>query len=135
MNLGTDALAALPALQSAAESMMLDTCTISSETQGAFDTTAGTYPTTSTVIYTGKCQIKVGTRAALGAEAAGQLLLTLDAVVKVPLTGTETVGKGHIVQVTASVTDPALVGFRARITGPFAQTFATCRRFTVEVIV
>lgn len=47
--------------------------------------------------------------------------------------GTVGVLTDDVVECTASVHDPALVGRRARITGPAVKSIATARRFNVEI--
>jgi hypothetical protein len=130
------ALSAIARGRASVEAQMTDTCQIGTETKGAvLDETTDEYQTVFTVLYDGPCLFRAGVRLGNEVDAAGQPLFVQNAVVKVPIEGTETLGKkGNIVVVTGSQTDPGLVGTRARVTGPFAQTYATSRRLPVVVV-
>lgn len=101
----------------------------------------GLYDVTFESAYEGPCEFKASETVASEIDAAGQLLVEKDATLKLPVgpdgrivTGSsDAVGKDMVVIVLTSVNDPALVGTRARVTSPFASSYATARRFPVEV--
>jgi hypothetical protein len=115
------------------ESQMTDTCQIGVESESTLDETTDEYTSTFTVLYDGPCLFRAGVRLGNEVDVVGQDLFLQNAVVKVPIEGTETLGKDNIVIITGSLTDPGIVGTRARVTGPFAQTYATSRRLPVVV--
>jgi hypothetical protein len=136
VTLGSDLTAALPELREAAESMMTDACRIAesggnrtlNEATGKYDTAGPVY------IYAGRCQIKWGGTAPRDVDAAGQSLVESAAVVKLPMAASADVRVGDELEVTASASDPALSGMRFRIAGSFQQTYATARRFPIELV-
>jgi hypothetical protein len=127
-----------------AEELMTDTCTIGHERESdtEIDPDTGQYAMViDEVVYSGPCQFKAGTTAATEINAAGQLLVEQDATVKLPVGehpaitsgSSAAVEKNMTVVVLASATDPAMVGTRARIQGPFASSYTTARRFPAEI--
>lgn len=127
------ALSAIARGRAYVEAQMTDTCQIGVESDGVLDETTDEYGVIFTVLYEGPCLFRAGVRLGNEVDAAGQGLFLQNAVVKVPIEGTEMLGKGNVVILTGSATDPGIVGVRARVTGPFAQTYATSRRLPVVV--
>jgi hypothetical protein len=116
------------------ERQMTDMCVVGVETPGdVLNEETGQYEPSFTATYTGSCRFKAGTTAAGEIDAAGQLLVEKDAVLKLPVTTSGGVKKDMVVKITASLTDPALVGTTARIKGPAVGSYTTARRFSVEV--
>jgi hypothetical protein len=116
--------------------MMTDSCRIA-ESGGSrvLNEATGKYDVSGPVfIYAGRCQIKWGGTAPRAVDAAGQALVESAAVVKLPMAASADVRVGDLLEVTDSATDPALPGMRFRVTGPFQQTYATARRFPIEVV-
>jgi len=98
------------------------------------DPNTGQYVYTSDVVYEGPCEFKQGGTQAANVESAGQLLTAQDSILKLPVKGTENVEAGDVWECTANPLDEALVGLKATLKPGGAQTFATSRRFVVEVI-
>jgi hypothetical protein len=129
------ALSAIARGRAYVEAQMTDTCQIGTEAKGTvLNEQTDEYDTVFTVLYDGPCLFRAGVRLGAEMESAEQLLFVQNAVVKVPIEGTEMLGKDNTVVITGSQTDPGLVGTRARVTGPFAQTYATSRRLPVVVV-
>lgn len=113
---------------------MVDTCVIRRVTGQATDPETGVVTPTVAQVYTGKCKIQESSGFAGSGRVpdAGEHTYTLLAyVLHLPMSATAP-GEGDLVEITASVLDPALVGREYRIAKEFAKTFATARRLEVE---
>jgi hypothetical protein len=117
-----------------AEELMTDSCVAGTEVRSSqANQTTGKYELVFTALYTGPCQFKAGTTGVGEIDAQGQLLIEQDSVIKFPIATSGMLGKNHVVYMTGSETDPALIGVKARIKGPFTASSTTARRFAVEV--
>jgi hypothetical protein len=117
-----------------AEARMTDTCQIGTvSTDAVLNEETGEYESTFTPVYDGICEFKAPTTAAGEINAAGQLLVEQDAILKLPVATSTDVAKDMEVRVTGSLTDPGLPGTVARIKGPAVGSYTTARRFSVEV--
>jgi hypothetical protein len=116
------------------ERQMTDRCQVGTESSDRIlNEETGEYETVFTPVYDGICRFKAGDTQAGEIDAAGQLLVEQDAILKLPVTTSTAVRKNMVVKVTASLSDPGLVGVRARVKGPFASSYTTARRFPVEI--
>lgn len=116
-----------------AEALMESACTITRKTGETVDASGANVPTLLT-IYEGKCRLRMDTRRADEIVAAGQTLARQHPTLALPVNG---LGSGNVLPddiatFTVNLLDPALVGKSVRVTGIFAQTHATARRFPVE---
>lgn len=117
--------------QAAAESLMLDACTVQRVTGTTEDANGVVTPTYSTV-YTGKFKLQASSEQFPSTPQAGQRVWTLiTAYAHFPLTATADVD--DVLTVTASV-DPANVGRQFRVTANGRKTFATAFRLSVQEI-
>jgi len=115
--------------RTAAERIMLDTCTIRRKTGTAFDETTGRYTDTTTTVYTGKCKLQ--DRIIQGeSEAGGREVITLSSVLHLPVPVTA-VQVDDVAEVTASQ-DPAAVGRKLRVAQVHYKSYATARQLQVE---
>lgn len=113
---------------------MVDTCTIARTTaQGAFDRATGDYgaPTTA-VVYSGACRVKPRDNQDHVVQVGEQPLSLWPFVVSVPISVTD-VDVDHVVTITASALDPALVGTQMRVRQVIRGSFVTARRLGCEV--
>ncbi|WP_147305307.1 DUF6093 family protein [Subtercola boreus] len=118
-----------------AQSLMPDTCDIGFDTPGTvLDDATGGYGSTFTPVYSGPCEYMAPHRLGSDVDAAGQILTDQNAILKLPVMTSLGVKKNMVAIITAARNDPALVGTRCRITGPFAGSYVTARRFPVEVV-
>lgn len=120
--------------RSAAEKLMVDTCTIShpGEGQGPWnEADMGYDPPPPDVFYTGRCRVQLSAAMANTPEAGERVLVVQRATVAVPMSVTG-VRVGDTITVTASEHDPDLVGNTYRVRSLFAKTHATARRLEVE---
>lgn len=117
------------------EALMTSACTITrGDATPVLNETTGHYDVTSTTIYTGPCKIRFVSTVVSEADAQAQLLVEQNAILSLPIVGSETVDVDDLATITSSYMDGALVGKVFRITGIHAQSFATARRLTVEII-
>lgn len=117
----------------AAESLMVDACTIRRKTGETTDTdTAAVTPTYAT-LYTGKCRIQQVGGIARPTQAGEQTdwMLRLDLQLPMSVTGLKV---SDVVAVTASVRDPDLPGRVFTIRGLAHKTDATARRVQIEEV-
>lgn len=116
-----------------AEALMESVCVITRKTGETVDASGANVPTLVT-IYTGKCRLRMDTRRADEIVAAGQMLARQHPILGLPVgaLGSGNVLPDDIATFTINPLDPALVGKSVRVTGIFAQTHATARRFPVE---
>lgn len=117
--------------RSIAESMMVDSCTVSGGSAPVFNEETLEYETVAEVTYEGPCRIRFANAAVQDVEAAGQLLIAQRATLSLPIATSGDVAEGHVVTITACQNDPALLGRTFRVEGGHHQTFATARRFPI----
>lgn len=137
MSLGYDVAAALPALRAQAESLHTDTFTIYRKT-GATTTAPVTLeevPVFSTVLtgVLGKFQFEQGGAQPREANVPGMTVTETSMSWHTSLSTLGVLTDDEVAcTAVGPVSDPALVGMRMRIAGPFLKSLATARRFYVE---
>lgn len=125
----------LAAGRARAEARMTDTCQVGVEARSTvLNESTGEYGVTFTVVYDGPCEFRAGVRFGTDVDAASQLLTLQNSVLKLPVGTSAAVSKNMVAVISSSATDAGLVGTRARITGPFTDSYSTARRFQVEVV-
>lgn len=128
------ATAALLRGRAKAESLMLDTCTITRVTGEATDSETGdTTPTTSTV-YSGACKVQRGGATSGNPRELGEAsiqLMSLELHLPTSATGVQV---DDVAIITASTLDPDLVNRRLTLRSTSHKTFLTARRFQVEEV-
>lgn len=133
MTLADDILAALPYLREEAKSMMLSTCRVGVLEESVDPVTLQTTVAVTEVHYEGPCKVRFPGNTVSESDLASQLVAQQLAVVSIPV-GTEDIRTGDGGVILENPLDPSLVGMKFRISGDHTQTFATARRFPVEVI-
>lgn len=114
---------------------MVDSCAITrGDAVPVLDEVTGEYTPTSETVYAGKCKLKAGGTQARDVDLAAQALVVQSLVLHLPVAGSEGVTVGDTVTVTSSALDPGLVGNTYRVNAPYAQSFATARRFPIEEV-
>jgi len=130
MDLGYDMQQALPGLRAAAESRMVDKCTVSSVERTWNESTAN-YTDTLTTVYAGVCEVRSENVEATNADSQGRFVTVVRRTLKLPVVGSELVREGHRVRIDACVNDPGLVG-NAYVVGAFTGgSFLTARRLPI----
>lgn len=135
LNLESLAAYAVAAGRDAAESLMVDACTITRPSTGApvVNNNDGTLtPQPPVVVYTGKCRVQLPDTMDKPAETGGEYLSTQSALVSVPVVGTEAVTVGDRVTVTSSTLDVDLTGVDYVVRGLHRKSHATARRLRCE---
>lgn len=144
--LGDDIAQALPYLRAQAESLMIDTCTISrpGAGKGQFNEATGKYDAPARVTiygpgvepHRGKCQLVIQsvTNASSSSNAGDRTAVVQGDVLKLPVDGTGTVSIGDVAKIVTSPTDPDLVDREFTVTGRRAMTHATARPLPVKEV-
>ncbi len=120
--------------RTAAESLMVDSCTISRAGAGepVYNpvTDTYTYPAAASV-YSGKCRVKPANVADTDDEAGETVVGVRRFVVSLPMSVTA-VRRDDVVTVTTSALDPGLAGTRFRVLGAVKGSQVTARRLACE---
>lgn len=128
----------VPALmrgRAAAESLMVDACTIAHTTGESTNDDTGVVTPTTSAVYTGRCRIQ---QSQLGADSVpadpGDAYVRLVAFeLQVPMSVTG-IRVHDVATITASALDPDLVGRKFVILGLAHKTHATARRMQVQEV-
>lgn len=136
MTLGAELLAVLPEMRAAAESRMVDTCRVrASDAQTVWNETSQSYDEIPAVFsYEGPCLIKYGATQPRRLDAVGKAFIEQQVELQLPVLSSTAVAPGHVVVMLSAATDPGLVGREFHISGTFAQTYATSRRFPISEV-
>lgn len=121
---------ALRSGRAAAERLMTDTCTLARPGDLIDDITG---ETALVPVYTGLCKVQSYQAYERNPEAGGAVLTVQRYRVDLPVSVQPR--PGDVVTITASPTDPHLVGNVYRVTAPFNKTYATAARCFVDEVV
>lgn len=135
-DLGADIAAALPELRAAAESKMVDSCTIVAITATGDPDPVTSLPSEERItIYAGKCEYRAADTQAQSVESGGRQFVQQGAVLKIPVNapGSAAVAVGNVATVTLAMNDPTAAPVVVTVVGTHRQTYATARRLPVEV--
>lgn len=114
-----------------AEGRMLDTCTIRRVTGDFLDESTMVRTPTYVQVYAGPCRV-VDVEAVVRTPEAGGATVTVHRVrLDIPVTATG-VRRNDQVEITGSVTRPAVAGMAARVVSLPADTQTTAQRISVE---
>jgi hypothetical protein len=118
----------------AAERLMTSTCVINRVTEGEWSDAVLDYADITTAVYAGPCRLKFTPHRVITQDAQGQILTEQQLLLYLPIDGSPSgdVRADDRVTVTDGGPDPTLTGRTFRVTGLFAQTYATARRLPVE---
>lgn len=114
----------------AAESLMIDTCTVSPVT-GVDESTGA--PTLGAAVYTGRCKVQASQAQEANPEAGGATYTVQRYAVHVPV-GAFVPVVGQVVTLTAVPLDPLLVGRAFRVVALLHKSLATAYRLAVEEV-
>jgi hypothetical protein len=116
------------------ERLMTSTCRVErSGGEPVFDDVTGEYVPSASVIYEGACKVRFISAVVGEVNSESQLLVEQDAILSLPIEGSELVKPDDVATITASRLDAALLGKKFRVKGGHAQTSATARRLPVEL--
>jgi hypothetical protein len=121
--------------RAAAESLMVDTCTITRTTGESTNEDTGVVTPTTSTVYTGRCRVQ---QSQLGADSTpsdpGEVYVRLVAFeVQLPMS-VEGLRVQDVITITASALDPDLVNRSFNVLGLAHKTHATARRIQVQEI-
>lgn len=122
----------------AAESLMVDTCTIKrpdpEAEPGQMDPDTMQYPATDLItVYTGPCRVQVRAVTAtpkdvtVGERVGGEQTSEL----QLPVVGSEDVAVNDVVTIVTAANDASMVGRTYTVTGRHEKTHATARRLAL----
>ncbi|MEQ4566181.1 DUF6093 family protein [Paenarthrobacter sp. CAP02] len=119
--------------RTAAESLMLDTCTVHRPGELVTDGDGNVTPSL-TLLYTGPCKIQQTLAQSSNPEAGGHQYTVQDTRWDTPVAA-GVFAVDDVVTVTEAILDPQLTGRVFRVTEPFHKTGATAQRTRVEEVV
>lgn len=123
----------VPFLREQAESLMLDTCTITRPGAPVTDPATGDVTNTPVTVYTGKCKVQ-SKDAALSTPEAGEATFTIvSRQVHIPANAAD-VKDGDVVTITASRLNAFTVGKQYRVEGFTPDSFDTAARMPVKEV-
>lgn len=115
-----------------AESEMREKCRITRPGEKVWNPTTLQYDTPTTVVYAGKCKLRLGAVRVRRGQAAGQVFAEQSATVSLPVTRSSGIRKDDRVEVTESADDPEMVGVVVWVDANRAMSNSTARRFPVR---
>ena len=133
MALIDDILSELPVFRAAAESLMVDECTITRPGDPVTDPDTGDVTNTTTEVYTGKCKVQSKDSATANPEAGGAVFTVVSRQVHIPANAAD-VQDGDVVTITASLLNLFTVGKQYRVSGFTPDSFDTAFRLPVKEI-
>ena len=131
MSLAADLSAALPSLQVAAESLMVDACIIERPGEPVTDPETGVVSPSHTLVYEGRCKLQQTLAQSSSREAGGAVYTTQDTRLDIPV-GVGPVRVGDWVTMVSGAHNPDIAGTRFRVMGPFEKSWQTAQRLRVE---
>jgi hypothetical protein len=117
----------------AAESLMLDTCTITRLGEPVFSEATGQFTSTSTEVYAGKCKVQSKDSATAKPEVGEHTFTVVSRQVHIPANAAD-VRDGDVVTITASRLNAFTVGKQYRVSGFTPDTFDTAFRLPVKEV-
>lgn len=117
-----------------AEALMESACVISRDTGATtIDPDTGVETPSLTMVYTGKCRLRMPSQTDRRIEAAGQALSRQAPELSIPIgaLGSADVRTSDIATITTPLDSLIVI---ARISGLHSQTHSTARRFPVELV-
>lgn len=131
MSLVDDLLRALPVFRSEAESLMVDTCTITRPGEPVTDPETGNVTNGTVQVYAGRCKVQSKDSATATPDAAGATFTVVSRQVHIPANAAD-VKDGDVVTITASLLNAFTVGKQYRVEGFTPDTFDTAARLPVK---
>jgi hypothetical protein len=128
-----DILRALPVFRAEAESLMLDTCTITRPGEPVTDPDTGDVTNSAETVYAGKCKVQSKDSATSSPEAGEHTFTVVSRQVHIPANAAD-VRDGDVVTITASRLNAFTVGKQYRVSGFTPDTFDTAARLPVKEI-
>lgn len=136
---GATVTGGLPEMRAMAESLMVDTVTVSyvdPDAEPVQNPETGSTEPVYAQRFTSKCKIQTRNLQARAEEVGGRTATTVSVELHLPI-GAPAVEVGDVCEVTAvgSLSDIQLLGRKFKVVAPVAKTFATARRLEVTEVV
>lgn len=122
---------ALAGFRAQAESLMVDTCTITRPGEPTTDPDTGEVVTPAPVVYAGRCKVQAGAVQERTDDVGQSVQTTQRYAVHVPV-GAYEPAVGDVVTITIATQDANLVGRRHRVTALLHKSLATAYRLAVD---
>jgi hypothetical protein len=122
-------------LRRIAETLMVDTCTITREGtgRGPFNAETGTYaPPERVEVYTGKCRVQIQSMNVAVSNAGDRVGVVQQAEWQGPVIGTEGVAVDDVIRIDVAVNDAALEGRELTVASLHTKSYATSRRLMIR---
>ena len=132
--LGEEIAQILPEMRAHAESLMVASCVIERRTGRVLDEVTLEYVDTWTLVYAGRCRVKVVQTQPRDPSPGGRTFIVTDALVQLPVQDVDFADNDRVT-VTASTFDPVLVGVVLTVTSRELREHATMRRLHVSEVV
>ena len=133
MTLADDVLTVLPFLRSQAESLMVDTCTITRPGVPVTDPDTGDVTNPTTTVYAGKCKVQSKDSSVASPEAGEATFTVVSRQVHIPANAAD-VQDGDTVTITASLLNLFTVGKQYRVEGFEPDSTDTAFRLPVKIL-
>lgn len=116
------------------EEQMVDSCVIGRVVRSDELDENGDYPETLDPVYVGRCKFTIQAVQVRDVDSQGQDFSVADGILSIPVgaLGSAEVEKDHRAQITLTSNDSAIID--AVVQSGHAQTFATARRFPVQIL-
>lgn len=116
---------------------MQDTCTVTRPGDGApvFNESTGKYdPPAPVTLYAGKCRVQVPNVAESVQDSGDRAWTVQDALVMLPVVGSESIAVGNTVRIDSCALDADLVGAKYTVTALHHKSHATARRLRCKEV-
>lgn len=130
--LSDDILGALPDLQAAAESLMIDSCRLERSLGLVTDPVTAVVSEGWELVYEGRCKVTGRTAQAATPEAGGHSFTVEQLQVHLPVSTAS--ATGDRVTIVATTLDPLLVDLQLRLTELARGSIRTAYRWNVELV-
>lgn len=131
MSLVDDILRALPVFRAEAESLMLDSCSITRPGEPVTDPDTGNVTNEPVTVYTGRCKVQSKDSATSNPEAGEATFTVVSRQVHIPANAAD-VKDGDVITITASRLNAFTVGKQYRVEGFTPDSFDTAARMPVK---
>ena len=128
MTLGSEVSAALGELRLHAESLMVDSCTITIPSPGVWDEATGTYLGAKSQTYAGPCRVQRSNASPRDVSAGEARWVLSEVIVSVPVEA-PAAPVGAVVEIGECAFDPHLAGSSFAVLSHDGKTHGTARRY------
>jgi hypothetical protein len=126
-----DVIGVLPFLRTQAESLMVDSCTITRPGEAVTDPETGNVTDAQVAVYEGKCKVQSKDSSVATPDAAGASFVIVSRQVHIPANAADVLD-GDVITITASRLNAFTVGKQYRVEGFTPDTFDTAARIPVK---